>query len=165
MFITEYKEEFKKDFIELNMEWITRYFTPEKEDYEVLENVDFLLASGGMIYCAVEDGRVLAVCMTVPLENGVWEICKLAALGQYTGKGAGSAVFRACMDYAIAHGAQKLTLISNRILEPALHIYRKCGFQETALDKNYWGLERANIAFEYIVSDDSPEYFSVHHAV
>ena len=27
MYITEYKEEFKKDFIDLNMEWITRYFT------------------------------------------------------------------------------------------------------------------------------------------
>ena len=154
MYITENKEEFKKDFIDLNMEWITRYFTPEKEDYEVLENVDSLLASGGMIYCALEDGRVLAVCMTAPLENGVWEICKLAALGQYTGKGAGSAVFCSCMDYAIAHGAKKLTLISNRILKPALHIYRKCGFQETALDKSYWGLERADIAFEYLIPNE-----------
>ncbi|ERI72416.1 hypothetical protein HMPREF1548_00546 [Clostridium sp. KLE 1755] len=41
--------------------------------------------------------------------------------------------------------------ISNSFLKPALHIYRKCWFQETALDKSYLGLEQADIAFGYLV--------------
>ena len=88
--------------------------------------------------------------MAMPLGDDVWEICKLAAAGQSTGKGAGSAVFKASMDYAIEHGAKKLTLISNRILKPALHIYQKYGFKEVPLNKDYWGFERADIEFEYI---------------
>ncbi len=97
---------------------------------------------------------MLATCMTAPLENGVWEILKLAADGQYTGTGAGSAVFRACMDYAIGQGARKLTLISNRQLKPALHIYRKFEFQEVPLKKTYWGYDRADIEFEYLVKPE-----------
>lgn len=158
MEIIEYQENYKKDFIALNIDWIRRYFVPEQADYDVLDNVDKLLQKGSMIYFAVENGAVLATCMATPLQDTVWEIQKLAATGQYTGKGAGSAVFRACMDYAIAHGAQKLTLISNRRLKPALHIYKKFGFQEIPLQKDYWGFDRADIEFEYtVVSHELPQ--------
>lgn len=151
MNIIEYQNQYKTDFISLNIGWIERYFTPEQADYEILDHVEELLAKGSMIYFAVEDGHVLATCMAMPLGNDVWEICKLAATGQYTGKGAGSAVFKASMDYALAHGAKKLTLISNRRLKPALHIYKKFGFKEVPLNKVYWGFDRADIEFEYHV--------------
>lgn len=150
MEIIEYKNAYKQDFIDLNIDWIKRFFVPEEADYEVLNQIESLLDSGSMIYFALEDNHVLATCMTMPLGDDVWEICKLAAAGQSTGKGAGSAVFKASMDYAIEHGAKKLTLISNRILKPALHIYQKYGFKEVPLNKDYWGFERADIEFEYI---------------
>lgn len=148
MEIVEYQKKYKKDFIDLNIAWIERYFTPEQADYDVLDHVEELLEKGSMIYFAVEDEKVLATCMAMPLGDDVWEICKLAATGQYTGKGAGSAVFKASMDYAVRKGAKKLTLISNRRLKPALHIYEKFGFHEVELDKTYWGFERADIEFE-----------------
>lgn len=150
MEIIEYKNAYKQDFIDLNIDWIKRFFVPEEADYEVLNQIESLLDSGSMIYFALEDNHVLATCMVIPLGDDVWEICKLAAAGQSTGKGAGSAVFKASMDYAIEHGAKKLTLISNRILKPALHIYQKYGFKEVPLNKDYWGFERADIEFEYI---------------
>lgn len=151
MNIVEYHEKYKKDFIRLNTEWVEKYFTMEDADREILEHVDDLLKSGAMIFFALEEEEVLAVCMAMPLGGNVWEICKLAAAGQYTGTGAGSAVFKKCMDYAVEHGAEKLTLISNRRLQPALHIYRKFGFREVELEKDYWGYERADIQFEYLV--------------
>lgn len=153
MEIVEYQKKYKKDFIELNIAWIERYFTPEQADYDVLDNVEELLEKGSMIYFAVEDEKVLATCMAMPLGDDVWEICKLAVTGQYTGKGAGSAVFKASMDYAVRKGAKKLTLISNRRLKPALHIYEKFGFHEVELNKAYWGFERADIEFEQECSD------------
>lgn len=104
-----------------------------------------------MIFFAVENDEVLAPCMAYRFEDKVWEICKLAATGQHTGKGAGSAVFGACMDYAIEHGAKKLTLISNHILKQALHIYEKFGFQRVDLDRGD-EYERADVQCEYIVS-------------
>ena len=151
MEIVEYQEKYKQAFIDLNTQWVERFFTMEDTDREVLDHVEDFLKEGGMIYFAVEGGTVLATCMAAPLGDGVWEILKLAASGQYTGTGAGSAVFKASMDYAIAHGAEKLTLISNSRLKPALHIYRKFGFREVPLNKAYWGYERADIEFEYQV--------------
>lgn len=152
MEIVTYRKEYQQAFIDLNIQWIQRYFIPEKADYEILDQVEQLLETGSMIYFAVEDGQVLAACMAMPLEGGEWELCKLAAVGQYTGKGAGSKVFKACMDYAVAHGAEKITLISNSRLKPALHIYRKFGFHEVPLRKEAWGYERADIEFAYEVS-------------
>ena len=66
------------------------------------------------------------------------EMCKLVSTGQYTETGAGSAVFKACMDYAIEHGVKKLSLISCRALKPAIHIYEKFGFCEVPLNKKLW---------------------------
>lgn len=87
--------------------------------------------------------------MTKPVKSSTWEICKLAADAQYQGHGAGSKVFKKCMDYAIANEAERLFILSNSALKPALHIYEKYGFKEIKLD-NYEYI-RGDIAFEYIV--------------
>lgn len=150
MKIVEYDRKYLKDFVELNTAWVERYFVMEQADREVLEHVEELLKNGSMVYFAIEEEKVLATCMAMPMGDDVWEICKLAASGQYTGTGAGSKVFKACMDYALEKGAKKLMLISNRKLKPALHIYEKFGFREVPLNKAYWGFERADIEFEYL---------------
>ncbi len=87
--------------------------------------------------------------MIEPHQNDVWEICKLASAGQYTGTG--SAVFEACMNYAEAHGAKKIVLVTGSILKPALHIYKKFGFYEIPLNKEEWPYERAELVFEKLI--------------
>lgn len=151
MKIIPYQREYKKDFIGLNTAWIERYFSMEEDDLKILDHVEDFVNTGSMIFFALENHKVLATCMVIPLKDNVWELCKLAAVGQYTGKGAGSAVLRACMDYAIKHGAEKLTFISNRKLKPALHIYEKLGFREVPLNNDYQNYERADIQFELVV--------------
>ena len=152
MEVIEYQEKYRKDFIGLNTEWLERFYTVEPFDQDMMDRVDELIQAGAMVYFAIEDGKVLATCMTMPLSGGTWEMCKLAAVGQYTGTGAGSAVFLACMDYAISHGAEKLSLISCRALKPAIHIYEKFGFREVPLNKAFWGAEKADIEMEYLVN-------------
>ena len=136
------------------MEWITRYFTPEKEDYEVLENVDSLLASGGMIYCALEDGRVLAVRNDRP--SGKTVSGKSANWRRWDSIREKAQAAQFLFLYGLCHctGAKSLLSYPTESWKPALYIYRKCGFQETALDKSYWGLERADIAFEYLIPNE-----------
>lgn len=57
------------------------------------------------------------------------------------------------MKWALEHGAERLFILSNSRLKPALHIYEKYGFKEIKLE-NYEDV-RGDIAFEYIkgVSD------------
>ena len=153
MKVIEYTEKYKQAFIDFNTEWIIEYFGfLEEEDIHTFETVDDRLANGAMIYVAVEDPVPLAVCMAAPLENTVWEICKLGSNKAVPHKGAGSAVVRAAMDWAISHGAEKLFLITNRKLEAAIHIYKKLGFKEVKLDD--YGYMRGDIAFEYIVEKE-----------
>lgn len=152
MEIVKYHEKYKQAFIELNTAWVERFFVMEEEDREILNHVEEYLEKGGMIFFAVEEDQVLATCMVYPTGDSVWELCKLAATGQHTGKGAGSAVFKACMDYAIDHGARKLTLISNHILKQALHIYEKYGFQRVELSRGE-EYERADVQCEYLVPE------------
>lgn len=150
MEIIQYRKEYKNDFIKLNTAWVKKFFNMEEEDRRILEHVDDLLEKGAMIFFAVENTHIMATCMVIPMGEDVWEICKLAADEKYQSCGAGSAVFKACMDYAVGHGAKKLTLISNHILKPALHIYQKFGFRQVALKRGD-EYERADVQCEYIV--------------
>lgn len=152
MKVIEYQEKYRQDFIRLNTAWVEKYFVMEDTDREILSHTDELIKKGGMIYFAVENEKVLATCMVIPEGKDVWEICKLAADENYEGHGAGSAVFKACMDYAVLHGAKKLTLISNHILKPALHIYEKFGFKQIKVDRTEY--ERCDVQCEYIVPKD-----------
>lgn len=153
MEVAEYSEGYRDAFVELNTAWLERFYTVEPVDREMMDHVDDLVEKGAMVFFAKDGDNVMATCMTMPIGDGVWEICKLAAVGQYTGTGAGSSVFSACMQYAISKGARKLSLISCRALKPAIHIYEKYGFKEVPLNKAFWGAEKADIEMEYIVED------------
>lgn len=153
MKIVEYQEQYKEYFIQFNTDWIVDNFgVLEKEDLDTFHHIDENLEKGAMIYFAVENENVLATCMAKPMdENGTWELCKLGSNKQLPHKGAGSAVFEAAMNWALNHDAQKLFILSNSSLKPALHIYEKYGFHEIKL--NDYEYVRGDIAFEYIVPE------------
>lgn len=152
MEIVQYQAQYKNAFIQFNTDWIVDNFGfLEEEDRDTFRQIEDSLAAGAMIYFAVEHGTVLATCMAKPEGDGgtTWELCKLASNKRVPHPGAGSAVFAAAMDWAIGHGAQKLFLVSNSKLKPALHIYEKYGFHEVKLGD--YGYVRGDIAFEYTV--------------
>lgn len=149
MKIERYKEEYRKDFVRLNTEWLTRFYYIEEFDQYAMDHVEDLIAQGAMVFFALDDdNQVLATCMAMPLSGSTWEICKLAARNQYTGTGAGSAVLKAAMDYAEEHGAKKEVLISCSGLKPAIHLYKKFGFKEVPYRKEFWKSEKADIEME-----------------
>lgn len=153
MKIEKFEDKYRQAFIDLNTEWITKLFGKiEPDDVETFEHIDELIAEGAMIFFAVEDEKVLAACMAKPTGGGEWEMCKMGAAGQYTGTGAGCAVFEKCRDYAIERGAKRLFLVSNDKLGPALHIFKKAGFRECPM--GHCEYERGNVAYEYIVEND-----------
>lgn len=150
MDIIEFDGRYKQSFVDLNKAWIEEYFGfIEEEDLNTFDHIEEALSSDAMIYFAVEGEDVMATCMTRKMDGNTWEICKLGADDRFQGKGAGSGVLKACMDYAAAHGADRLYIESNSKLEAAMHLYRKFGFQEIPLNSREYA--RGNIAFEYIV--------------
>ena len=152
MKIIPYESKYREDFIRLNTEWLERFYWIEDFDQDAMDHVDELIQNGAMAYFAVENGEILATCMTMPLENDTWEMCKLAARNQYTGTGAGNSVFCACMSYAVSHGAKRLVLISCTGLKAAIHLYRKNGFHEVPYRKDYWKSEKADIEMEKTIT-------------
>lgn len=150
MELVGYDPKYKQNFIELNTAWIKNNFGfLEEADMKTFQEVEKEIAKGAMIFFAVENDIVLAVCMTKPIGEDTWEICKLAADERYRGRGAGSKLFKKCMEYAMENNAKRLFIISNSKLKPALHIYQKYGFTEIKLGD--YGYSRGDIAFEYIV--------------
>ncbi len=152
MKIIKYDKKYKQSFIDFNTDWIVENFGfLEENDINSFNSIEENISKGGMIFFALEDENCLACCMAVPLEDEAWEICKLGSNKNLPHKGAGSAVFKACMDYATENGAKKLCIISNSKLKAALHIYEKYGFKEMKLNDYHY--ERGNIAFEYNVPE------------
>ena len=66
MEIAAYKSQWKQDFINLNLEWIEKYFKAEPQDIEMLNNVEELIRNGAAVFFALEQERPIAVCMIVP---------------------------------------------------------------------------------------------------
>lgn len=149
MKIIEYQAKYKQSFIELNLAWLNKFFTVEVQDSDMLSGVEELIKKAAAVYFAIENDIAIATCMIIPRKEDVWEICKLATDECYQGKGAGTALMKACMDYAIVHGAKKIMLVSNRILTSAMHLYARMGFREVPID--FMEYERVNIQMEYIV--------------
>ncbi|MCM1253452.1 MAG: GNAT family N-acetyltransferase [Clostridium sp.] len=152
MELVQFEEKYRQAFIDFNTDWIVSNFGfLEEHDKETFQKIDEELKSGAMIFFAVENEIPLACCMSMPMEGGTWEICKLGSNKNISHKGAGNLVFKAAMDWALEHGAKRLFILSNSRLKPALHIYEKYGFKEIKLD-NYEYV-RGDIAYEYIVAE------------
>lgn len=149
MKIVSYSPAYKNDFVEMNKLWISSMFVMETEDERELANIEPYIENGGQIFFALDDNNnVMACCMIAPRDDGDWEIMKFAAKGMYTGTGAGSACFKACIDYAREQGIKRIIIVSNRKCVQAVHLYRKFGFIEIPVDKEKFPFERADIAFE-----------------
>lgn len=147
MEIIEYNPEYKDKFIEFNCDWIVENFgSVEKGDEETFSSIEQFIKNGSMIFMAVRAGNLLAGCMAKKDNNNEWEICKLCSNKHMEHKGAGSAVFEACVDYAVKNGAKRIYIISNSKLKAALHIYEKFGFKQIEMGDYHY--DRGNIAFE-----------------
>lgn len=148
MKVIPFEEKYRQDFIDFNTDWIVSNFGfLEEHDKETFEKIDEEMEAEGMIFFAVENDIALATCMAMPMEGTTWEICKLGSNKNIPHKGAGSAVFEKAMEWAFNHGAERLFILSNSKLKPALHIYGKYGFKEIKLED--YEYIRGDIAFEY----------------
>lgn len=80
---------------------------------------------GGALWTAEQDGRVVGMIATRPLENGAWEICRVYVLPDLHGSGLGHHLLDTAEAHARGAGAQRLVLWSDTRFGRAHRFYEK----------------------------------------
>jgi len=146
--IIPYQQKFARDFYELNLEWLEKYFYVEEFDKEVLSRPDkYIITPGGHIFFAMDGDLVVGTVALMPYSEGVFELTKMAVLTNQRGKKIGQQLMQYCIDFSKEQKFEKLILYSNTKLENAIYIYRKYGFIELELEPDS-PYVRSNIKME-----------------
>lgn len=146
--IIDYRPELQPDFERINKAWVEQYFSLEPFDIAQLENPqENILNKGGHIIFAQENGQVLGTVAIIPSqEPHTFEMIKMGVAPEGQGRGIGSLLGKAILDKAKNLGALKVVLYSNTKLAPALHLYKKLGFEELDMGCGQYG--RCNVKME-----------------
>lgn len=148
--IVTYTSEYQPLFRQLNVDWITQHWQLEESDLYIFDNPQStIIDRGGQIFIALLDDVAVGCCALIHSEGCAYdyELAKLAVSPAAQGHGIGRLLCQSAIDDARRRGGKILFLESNRILLPALHLYRELGFVE--LTTMYPGLHsRGDIQME-----------------
>lgn len=117
-------------FRRLNEEWIERHFRLEEKDRETLANPQKIIDAGGQILMAYVDDEPVGCCALLRMDEGSFEVAKMAVTLHHQGRGFGRAVLAATIDEARKLGAKRLYLETNSSLAPAIALYKSLGFRD-----------------------------------
>ncbi len=114
----------------LNEEWITRFFTLEKKDREILGDPEGLIvARGGKVFIVLANGVAVGAVALIRMEGGVYELSKMAVSPGLRGLGIGRTLLEYAIERAREMGAASLFLGSSTKLKSAVHLYESVGFR------------------------------------
>lgn len=131
--IIEFEPQYAEAFRTLNEAWITRHFTIEAKDREVLGDPQGkIIDPGGRVFMALNDGEPVGCVALIRMDDGGYEVAKMTVDERMRGSGLGRALMQRCIDAGAEMGARRLYLETNAILGPALGLYRAMGFLDLA---------------------------------
>ena len=138
-------------FKELNLAWVRKYFFVEPLDEEMLSHPqENIINKGGQIFFAQLNKEVVGTFALLKVQEGVFELSKMAVVEKMQGKKIGNQLLEFAIDQAKQLGAQKLILFSNTKLSPAIHLYKKYGFTEVPIGASEY--KRSDIKMEKFIS-------------
>lgn len=131
--IIPFEERLAGAFAALNYQWIEEYFAIEKEDRLALDNpIEYALEPGGEIFFLLENEQPVGTVAMVPKSSPasvMFELAKMAVRPDRRGYGYGRMLMDQCISYAREQGADKVMLVTNDILKPAMGLYVAAGFE------------------------------------
>lgn len=149
--IVDYADKHSEAFRDLNLDWIEEYFTVEPLDRRYLFSPEEeILVPGGAIFMAELSGVAIGCCALLNHGDHVYEVSKMAVDKGCRGMGIGKLLLQEVIVRSRDLGAQKLTILSNTRLAPALHLYKSFGFYEIPLQSDDY--VRGDIALELDLS-------------
>jgi putative acetyltransferase len=141
MEIRDFEPQYAAAFKALNEAWITKHYVIEPKDEELLNDpAGRIIAKGGLIPFAVEDGEPVGCCAMIPMADGGFELGKMAVSENHRRRGIASLIIAACVERAKARGAPRLYLESGVELEPAIALYESLGFVHLPPERRPWSL-------------------------
>jgi DNA-binding MarR family transcriptional regulator/N-acetylglutamate synthase-like GNAT family acetyltransferase len=145
--IVEFDSRYQSAFRQLNEEWITKYFQMEESDHKALDHpIEYIIDRGGYILMALYHGEPIGTCALIRMDDGGFELAKMAVSPKAQGLGIGYLLGKACIDKARVLGAPRVYLESNTLLKPAIKLYQKLGFRKVTGPPSPY--ERSNIQME-----------------
>jgi len=133
MEIVEFEPQHGLAFKALNEAWISKYFVLEAKDREVLDDPQGkILAKGGRIFMALQDGAAVGCVALLKMPDGGYEVAKMTVSETLRGSGLGRLLMERCIAAGAEDGVPRLYLETNSSLAPALALYRATGFQDLA---------------------------------
>ena len=150
--IVEFDERYAPDFARLNYAWISKAYTIEEHDREILDDPEnFIIRQNGQIFFALVGDAVAGTVALLETDAETYELGKMAVSEDYRGYNIGLKLMNACIDYSKKAGKKRIVLESNTKQMAAINLYKKAGFYEIPLDPNTL-YQRANIRMEKILS-------------
>ncbi|GAB7256618.1 hypothetical protein OBPA_10830 [Polaribacter sp. OB-PA-B3] len=135
---------YAKDFYELNVSWLEKFFYVEPYDEKVLSNPkEYIIDNGGYIFFIKLDSKIIGTAAFIN-QKSYFELSKMAVTQEYQGLQLGKKLIKHCISFAKEKKWNSITLYSHRKLETAINLYKKVGFIEIPLEKDVH-YERANI--------------------
>ena len=151
MKIIPFRPGLAKYFKDLNLSWLEKFFYVEDKDTELLENCkNSIIDKGGYIFFAEIDNEIVGCYSMIKLKDSIYELGKMAVHQSYQGQKIGQKLMLHGIAFAKSQNWKELILYSNTILEPAIHIYKKFGFREVALEKGT-PYARSNIKMQLVL--------------
>ena len=145
--IINFSEGLEEPIKTLNYEWLEKYFRLEESDIRSLSNPkEEIIDRGGFIFYAKLNDVIVGTCSLLKKDETVFELGKMAVSANAQGHKIGTILLEHCLNFAKEKQIKTLILYSNTQLKSAIHLYRKYGFREIALEKGLY--ERADIKME-----------------
>ena len=130
MKIISFDRKYKQAFHDINIAWLQEYFTVEPAHRCVLENPESeILATGGEVFFALNEGKVIGAVAIRSAGDGVYELTKLGVDKSGQGLGAGRMLCEKVIEFFEAQNGKTLYLETHKSLEAALHLYHQLGFE------------------------------------
>jgi ribosomal protein S18 acetylase RimI-like enzyme len=135
--IRGYEDRFAADFARLNREWLEGFGLLEEADLKYLDHPrESILDHGGEIFVAVDGELVVGACAVLRIDHAVVELAKLSVAPDARGRGIGRRLTLAAIAHAQSLGAERVVLVSNSQLAPAIRLYESLGFRHAPLPAN-----------------------------
>lgn len=142
--IIDYRPEHQHYFEFFNRNWIEKYFWMEPVDeYVLTKPEEAIIQPGGAILMATHNGHLAGTVALKKVDDRTYEFTKMAVHENFHREGIAEELSYGAFRKAYELGAEKIILYTNSILNPAIRLYEKLGFQHEELEKG--GYKRADV--------------------
>lgn len=135
--ILPFQSKYNKNFKDLNVAWLEKYFYVEEKDSLLLEDCEnAIIKKGGFIFFAASKNNIVGCFSFLKIDKNTYELGKMAVDSNFQGLGIGQELLTFAIDFGVKNNWNKIILYSSTKLPHALYLYKKHGFKQVELEKD-----------------------------